>query len=149
MRNFINSAKTNSPTGDSGATILPPIGDSFIYMETSSNIHDNIVLCSFEGTDILQITNKTFYHNRVSILTNDSPKSKGCFGIQLFLEVITWSISYNIPKNDLYNISSTDCTLVSLQFTEEKYGIKLTYDQNITPHADMSSCNISITHSVY
>ena len=28
--NFLKSTKTNSPTGDSGATSLPPIGDSFM-----------------------------------------------------------------------------------------------------------------------
>ena len=34
---FNKSTKTYSPTGDSGATSLPPIGDSFMYFETSSN----------------------------------------------------------------------------------------------------------------
>ena len=36
---FIKSTKTNSPTGYSGATSLPPIGNSLMYIETSSNIH--------------------------------------------------------------------------------------------------------------
>ena len=40
--------KTNSATGYSGATNLPPIGDSFMYIETSSNNHGNIVFVSFE-----------------------------------------------------------------------------------------------------
>ena len=30
IQNFIQSAKTNSPTGDSGASSLPPIGDAFM-----------------------------------------------------------------------------------------------------------------------
>ena len=41
--NFIKLTKTNSPTGDSGASGLPPIGDSFMYIETSSNNNDEAV----------------------------------------------------------------------------------------------------------
>ena len=33
---FGGATKTHSPTSDSGATSLPPIGDSFMYIETSS-----------------------------------------------------------------------------------------------------------------
>ena len=36
--NFIESIITNSPTGYSGATSLPPIGNSFMYIETSSKV---------------------------------------------------------------------------------------------------------------
>ena len=39
LSNFIKSRKTNSPTEDSGAISLPPIGNSFMYIETSSNNH--------------------------------------------------------------------------------------------------------------
>ena len=39
IQNFVRSTKTNSPTNQAGATSLPPIGDSFMYMETSSNKH--------------------------------------------------------------------------------------------------------------
>ena len=35
IQSFTKSTKTNSPTGDSGATSLPPIGDAFMYIETS------------------------------------------------------------------------------------------------------------------
>ena len=59
ISNFIKSTKTNSPTGDSGAKSLPPIGDSFMYMETSSNNNGDNVFCSFERTDILQNSNIT------------------------------------------------------------------------------------------
>ena len=57
---FIKSTKTNSPTGDSGATSLPPFGAAFMYIETTSGNQGNFVFCSFERTDIIQITNKTF-----------------------------------------------------------------------------------------
>ena len=35
IHNFIKSTITNSPTNDSGATSLPPIGSAFMYIETS------------------------------------------------------------------------------------------------------------------
>ena len=38
-QNFIKSTKTNSSTGNSGATSLPPIGKAFMYIETQSNNH--------------------------------------------------------------------------------------------------------------
>ena len=116
----------------------------------SSNNHGNERLfVSFERTDIIQISNITFYYNRFSVLNIDSKKSMGRFRIQLLLDNNTWSTRYNIPKNDRYSDSSTQWTLVNLNFTVENYGIKLIYDQIDTPHADMCFSNITITHSVY
>ena len=149
ITDFIKSTKTNSPTGFSGAESLPPIGNSFMYIETSSNNHGNNVFVSWERTDIIQITNITFYYNRFSILTNEDKKSMGRFRIELLLEDNTWSTRYNIPKNDRYSDSSTQWTLKNLNFTVENYGIRLVYDQIDTPHADMCFSNITITHSVY
>ena len=148
IQNFIKSTKTNSPTGYSGSESLPRIGSAFLYIETSSNNHGNNVFVGFERTDIFQITNITFFYNRFSILTNDSLKSMGRFRIQLLLEDNTWSTRYNIPK-DRYNDSSTEWTKLSLNFTEENYGIKLIFDEMDTAHADMCFSNITITHSVY
>ena len=48
----IKSTKTNSPTGYSGATILPSIGNSFMYIATSPNNHGNNKFVSFERTVI-------------------------------------------------------------------------------------------------
>ena len=141
IQNFIKSTKTNSPTSDSGATSLPPVGSAFMYMETSSSNHGhNRVFVSWERTDIIQITNITFYYNRFSILTNDNLKAIGRFRIQLLLEDNTWSTQYSD--------NSTDWTLLNLDFTLESYGIKLVYDQ-INDHADMCFSNIKITHAVY
>ena len=56
IQNFIKSTKSNSPTGNSGITSFPPFGDSFMYIETSSNNNGNNVFASFERTDIIQIT---------------------------------------------------------------------------------------------
>ena len=123
ITNFIKSTKTSSLTGFSGATSLPPIGKAYMYKETSSNNNGNNVFCSFERTDIIQITNITFHYNGFSILSNDILKAMGRCRIQLLLEDNTWSTRYNIPKNDRFSDTSTDWTLVSLNFTIENYGI--------------------------
>ena len=84
IQDFTKSTKTNSPTGHLGATTLPPIGISFMYIETSSNNSGNDdVFVSWERIDIIQITIITFYYNRYSILINDSKKSMGRFRIQI------------------------------------------------------------------
>ena len=76
--NFIKSTITNNPSSHSGATSLPPIESAFMYIETKSNNHGyEKVFVSWERTDIIQISNITFYYNRFSILTNDSKKSMG------------------------------------------------------------------------
>ena len=137
------------PTPDTGASTLPPIGSSYMYVESSSNNHGDNVFVSWERTDIIQITNISFYYNRFSILTNDSLKSMGRFRIQLLLEDNTWSTQYTIDKNTQYSNTSTEWKLLNLNFTIENYGIKLIHDQIDTPHADMCFSNITITHSVY
>ena len=150
IQDFIKSTKTNSPIGFSGATSLSPIGDAFMYIETSGNNSANDdVFVSWERIDIIQISNITFYYNRYSILIDDSKKSMGRFRIQLLLENTAWSTQYTIAKNDEYSDNSTDWTLLNLDFTVENFGIKLIYDQVDTPHADMCFSNITITHSVY
>ena len=100
ITNFIKSTKRSSPTGNSGATSLPSVSTAFMYIETSSNIKGSSVFVSWERTDIIQISNITFYYNRFSILTDDSLKAMDRFRIQLFLEDNTWSTRYNILKND-------------------------------------------------
>ena len=84
---FIKATKSSSPKSHSGATTLPPMGNGFMYIETSSNNQGNNVYVSFERTDIIQITNITFYYIRFSNLTNDSIKSMGRFRIQILLEI--------------------------------------------------------------
>ena len=97
-----------------------------MYVETTSNIHGNNVFVSFERTDIIQISNITFYFNRFSILNNDSLKSMGRFRIQPLLEDNTWSTRYNIPKNDRCSDKSTPWTKLGLNFTVENCGITKT-----------------------
>ena len=100
IQNFMKSTKTNSPTGSSGAESIPPISNSYMYIETSSNNHGENVFVRFERTDNVQISNITIYYNRFSILTNDSLKSMGRFRSQVLLEDNTWSTRHNIPKRD-------------------------------------------------
>ena len=148
MGNFIKSTKMNSPTGSSGATTLPPIGSAFMYIETSSNNNGNLVFVTLVRRDIIQITNITFYYNRFSISDNNL-LGMGRFRNQLLSEVNTWSTQCTIAKNTQYSNTSTEWTLLNLDFTVENFGIKLIYDQIDTAQADMSFSNIPITHSVY
>ena len=111
--NFMKSTRSSSPTSQSGATSLPPIGKAFMYIKTSGGNNGSDVFVSFERTDIIGINNNTLYYYRYSILINNSLKSMGRFRIQLFLEDNTWSTRFNIPKNDRYSDNSTDWTLVS------------------------------------
>ena len=127
IQNFFRSSKTNSPTSDSGATSIPPIGDSFMYIETSSNNNGNNVFVSFERTDIIQITDIIFYYNRFSI-SNVNLRAMGRFRIQLLLENNSWSTQYTIIKNSQYSDNSTDWTLLNIDFTIKNYGIRLVYD---------------------
>ena len=67
INNFIKSTKTQSPTENSGATELPPIGNSFMYLESSGNNNGDNTYVRLIRTDIIQITNISFYYNRFSI----------------------------------------------------------------------------------
>ena len=149
ISHLIKSTKTNSPSSQSGATSLRPVGSAFMYVETSSNNHGPNVFVSWERTDIIQITNITFYYNRFSILTDDNLKNMGRFRIQLLLDDNSWSTQYTTAKNTQYNDTSTDWTLLNLDFTVENYGIKSILDQIDTAPSDMCFSNITITHSVY
>ena len=120
-----------------------------MYIETSSNNNGSNVFVSFDRIDIIQITNVTFYYIRFSHITNNSLKSMGRFRILLLLEDNSWTTHYTVAKNTQYSDTSTEWTLLNLDFTVEKYGIKLNYDQIDTPHADMCFSNIIKTHSVF
>ena len=91
-----------------------------MYIETSSNNHGPNVFVSWQRTDIIQITNITFYHNRFSILTDDNLKNMGRFRIQLLLGYNTWSTHYTIPQKSQYSDNPIDWTLLKLVFTVKK-----------------------------
>ena len=149
LKNFIRSTKTNSPSPHSGAESLPPIGNAFMYTETSSNKHGDGVFVILERTDIIQITNITFYYNRFSILTDDSLKAIGRFRIQLLLDDDTWSTQKTFAKNTQYSENPTDWTLLKISFTVENYGIRLCLDEIHSAHSDMCFSNVTILHSVF
>ena len=58
--------------------------------------------------------------------------------IQLLLEDNTWDTQHTIAKNTQNSATSTEWTLLNLDFTVENYGIKLIYDQIDTAHADIA-----------
>ena len=60
IQNFIRSSNRLTPSPDTGSNTLPPIGKSYLYIETSSNNHGEGVYCSFERTDIIQFSKITF-----------------------------------------------------------------------------------------
>ena len=64
LTNFVKSTRSGSPTSQSGATSLPPVGKAFMYIETSGSNNGNDIFVSFERSDIIKITNITLYYNR-------------------------------------------------------------------------------------
>ena len=125
---FIRSTVTNSPTNSSGATIIPPIGNAFMYLETSANNHNafgDTVFVELSRTDIINISNITFYYNRFS--SSDSVKrNMGRFEIQILRDNV-WHPIYTIAKNTNYSTQSTDWIILNLNITQANQGIKLIY----------------------
>ena len=148
INNFIKSTKTQSSTENSGATSLPPIGNSFMYLETSSNNNGENTYVILTRTDIIQITNISFYYNRFSI-SDENLRAMPRFRIQILLENDNWENKYTIEKNSQFSNTSTEWTHLSLDFTQENYGIRLLFDRIDTAHADMCLSNISITHTLF
>ena len=148
INNFIKSTKTQPPTENSGATELPPIGNSFMYLESSGNNNGNNTYVRLIRTDIIQITDISFYYNRFSI-SDENLRAMPRFRIQILLENGNWENKYTIEKNSQFSNSSTEWTHLSLDFTQENYGIQLIFDRISSAHADMSLSNISITHTLF
>ena len=148
VNNFIKSTKTQSPTGDSGAIVLPPIGSAFMYIESSGNNNGDYTFVGLIRTDIIQISNISFYYNRFSS-SDESLKAMGRFRVEILLDNNTWKNKYTIEKNSQFSDSSSEWRLLSLDFTEENYGIRLIYDRIDTAHADMCFSDITIIYSVF
>ena len=148
VKNFIRSTKSSSPTGDSGAIGLPPIGSAFMYIESSGNNNGDYTFVRLIRTDIIQISNISFYYNRFSS-SDESLKAMGRFWVQILLDSNTWENKYTIEKNSQFSDSSTEWRLLSIVFTEENYGIRLIYDRIDTAHADMCFSDITIIYSVF
>ena len=85
INTILKSTTSTSPTAESGATSIPPIGWSLMYVESSGKNHGaNHIMVSLERTDIIHITNIKFYLNRFS--TSDQIlRGMGRFRIQLLL----------------------------------------------------------------
>ena len=61
---FLGAAKTNSSTGNTGATSLTPVGESFMYIQTSGFKFVSNPFFSFERGHNIQIKTITFYFIR-------------------------------------------------------------------------------------
>ena len=72
----------------------------------------------------------------------------GRFRIQTLLEYKTWYTQKTKPKHSQYGNSSTDWTLLNLDFTVENYGKNLVFDQIELSHSDMCYWIVTKTHSV-
>ena len=116
ISNFIKSTRTGSPTGDSGANVLPPIGRAFMYIETSCNNNGDYTYVRLIRTDIIQISNISFYYNRFSS-SDERLRAMGRFRIDLLLDNNTWTNKYTIEKNTQYSNTSSEWKLLSLDFT--------------------------------
>ena len=147
ISNFKKTTETNSSTSDAGATSVPPIGNAFMYIETSSNNNGENVFCSWERTYLIHISNNTFYSNRFTTQSINH-RRMGRFRIQI-LKNIAWETIYTIEKKTELTELSTDWDLLNLDITDDNYGIKLYYDEIESAHADMCFSNIMITHSIF
>ena len=147
VNNFIRSTTSASPTGFSGAESLPPIGRAFMYIESSGN-NNSEAYVKLIRTDIIQITNISFYYNRYSS-SDENLRAMGRLSISILLDDDTWTNKYVIQDNSQYSNTSSEWTLLSLDITEENYGIQIIYDRIRSPLADMFFSDITITHSVY
>ena len=145
-QNFLRSTETSPRQGKSGTTSQPPIGSLFMDLEPGAIIYEPKVYFSFQRTDMIDISNISFNHNRYS--TGSSNQSMGRIRLQLLLDDNTWSNRYNIPNYDRYSNSSTQMTLFSLIFNIEIFGIKLFYNEIDTALADLCSSIKTLTQSV-
>ena len=148
---FVKSTKTNSPTSQSGATSLPPIGTCFMYIETSGNNHtssNDKVSVSIERTDIIHFSKITFYYNRFSTSIADE-RNMGNLEIQLLRNGV-WEMEYTMSKNTNLSTLSTDWTLFNMNIiSQPNYGIKIVYSGINSALADMCFSDININHSIF
>ena len=107
IKTFLKSTTSTSPTTESGANSLPPIGGRFMYVESSGNNYGaNHILVSWERTDIIHFSKIKFYYIQFST-SDPTLRDLGRFRIQLLLEDISWSTIYNKNKNSHYSNGST------------------------------------------
>ena len=72
ISNFIGATKSCSSTSNTEASTMHPMGDSFMYIETSGNNYGQNAFVSFQRIYIMQISHTTFFDNRFSIKNSRS-----------------------------------------------------------------------------
>ena len=73
----------------------------------------------------------------------------GRFQIQILTKDNVWLTKFIIAKNTQFSIVATDWIILSLNITNENFGVKFIYDQIDSAHADMSFSNITLSHSPF
>ena len=74
-----------------------------MYIETSGSNNGDGVFCSWEKTDLHNISNITFYYNRFST-SNESLRNMGRFRIQI-LKNNSWETMFTIAQNEGFSES--------------------------------------------
>ena len=134
MQNFVIPTESTSPTGSTAASSSHPFDESFMDIETGDNCSDQFVFNSLERTDIIQISNNTFYCYRLSA---GKSKSIGRIRNQLILLNSQLHSRSMTDKSTKHGSTSTEGSLLTLAFTEKNNGVILVYDQIDTASADM------------
>ena len=119
-----------------------------MYLESSGNINGDNTYVKLIRTDIIQITNITFYYNRF-LISDENLRAMPRFRIQILLENGNWENKFTIEKDSHFSNLSTEWSHLSLDFTQENYGIRLIFDGISSALADMSLSIISITHTLF
>ena len=82
LQTFEESPKASTSTTNTGATSLPPIGDSFMFVEKSGINFGQNSSGSFERTDFIQISNVSSF---ITAFQQEIPKRRVDIGIQLLI----------------------------------------------------------------
>ena len=91
----MGASKHNTLTGNKETKSIPLLGDSFLYIHTSSKTFGTGVFVSFQRTDITHFGIITFYYDRYSTPTSSTPASKGNFRIHLLIDG-NWQTRYTV-----------------------------------------------------
>ena len=82
LQTIEESPKATTSTTNTGATSLPPIGDSFMFVEKSGTNIGQKFSGSFERTDFIQISNVCSF---ITAFQQEIPKRRVDIGIQLLI----------------------------------------------------------------
>ena len=131
ITDFIKTtASTQSPTShiqDPNQDQLQTTTMLLCTLKSSGSNSGEGVFCSWERTDLHNISNVTFYYNRFST-SNESLRNRGRFRIEI-LKNNNWETIFTTAQNEGFTESATEWELINLDNTEKNYGIKMIIDE--------------------